>query len=49
MVDPESDDPRVVGVRRLVDAVAAEPRLLAAPVQTVGVKGWDGMVLALVV
>ncbi|MEO8689383.1 MAG: O-methyltransferase [Solirubrobacteraceae bacterium] len=49
VVDPESDDPRVVGVRRLVDAVAAEPRLLAAPVQTVGVKGWDGMVLALVV
>ena len=49
VVDADSDDPRVVGVRRLVEAVAAEPRLVAAPLQTVGVKGWDGMVLALVV
>jgi predicted O-methyltransferase YrrM len=49
LVDGESDNPRVVGVRRLVEAVAAEPRLVAAGVQTVGVKGWDGMVLALVV
>ena len=49
VVDAESDDPRVVGVRRLVEAVAAEPRLVATGVQTVGVKGWDGMVLALVV
>jgi predicted O-methyltransferase YrrM len=49
VVDPDSDDPRVVGVRRLVEAVAAEPRLVATGLQTVGVKGWDGMVLALVV
>jgi predicted O-methyltransferase YrrM len=49
LVDPDSDDPRVVGSRRLVEAVAAEPRLLATGLQTVGVKGWDGMVLALVV
>jgi predicted O-methyltransferase YrrM len=49
VVDAGSDDPRVAGARRLIDAVAAEPRLVAAPVQTVGVKGWDGMVLALVV
>jgi hypothetical protein len=49
VVDAGSDDPRVVGVRRLVDAVAAEPRLVATGLQTVGVKGWDGMVLALVV
>jgi predicted O-methyltransferase YrrM len=49
VVDAASDDPRVRGVRRLVEAVAAEPRLVAAGVQTVGVKGWDGMVLALVV
>ena len=49
LVDAESDDPRVVGMRRLVEAVAAEPRLVATGLQTVGVKGWDGMVLALVV
>ena len=38
----------VHGVRRLLDAVAAEPRLTATGLQTVGVKGWDGLVLALV-
>ena len=49
LVDADSDDPRVVGSRRLVEAVAAEPRLVATGLQTVGVKGWDGMVVALVV
>jgi predicted O-methyltransferase YrrM len=49
VVDVRSADPRVIGVRRLVEAVAAEPRLVATGLQTVGVKGWDGMVLALVV
>jgi predicted O-methyltransferase YrrM len=48
LADAASQDPRVAGVRRLVDAVAAEPRLVGAGLQTVGVKGWDGMVLALV-
>ena len=48
LVDGDSDDPRVAGARRLVEAVAAEPRLTATGLQTVGAKGWDGMVLALV-
>jgi len=48
LADASSADPRVLGVRRLVDAVAAEPRLVGAGLQTVGAKGWDGMVLALV-
>ncbi|MEA2135934.1 MAG: hypothetical protein QOC68_3843 [Solirubrobacteraceae bacterium] len=48
LVDADSDDPRVVGSRRLVEAVAADPRLTATGLQTVGVKGWDGLVLALV-
>ena len=48
LVDADSDDPRVLGMRRLVEAVAAEPRLMATGMQTVGAKGWDGMVLALV-
>jgi predicted O-methyltransferase YrrM len=48
LADASSDDPRVLGVRRLVDAVAAEPRLVATGLQTMGAKGWDGMVLALV-
>src|SRR5436190_3192483 len=48
LLDAESEDPRVRGVRRLVEAVAHEPRLVATGLQTVGAKGWDGMVLALV-
>ncbi len=38
----------VQGVREMVELVAAEPRLLATALQTVGVKGWDGLLLALV-
>jgi len=49
LADPDDDEPRVVGSRRVVEAIAAEPRLLATGLQTVGVKGWDGMLLALVV
>jgi predicted O-methyltransferase YrrM len=49
VVDEGSADARVQGVRGFVDLVAAEPRLVATALQTVGVKGWDGFVLALVV
>jgi predicted O-methyltransferase YrrM len=45
VVDADSDDPRVQGVRRLVDAVAANPALEATALQTVGVKGWDGLIV----
>ena len=48
LADPADDDPRVAGSRRVVEAMAAEPRLLATGLQTVGAKGWDGMLLALV-
>ncbi len=39
------DDDRVQGVRRFVDAVAAEPRVSATTVQTVGSKGYDGFTI----
>ena len=42
---PESDDPRVRGVRRFFEMVAADPRLEATALQTVGAKGWDGFAL----
>jgi hypothetical protein len=35
-------------VRRFLDLVAAEPRLIATAMQTVGEKGHDGFALALV-
>jgi predicted O-methyltransferase YrrM len=47
VVDPDGDA-SVQGVRRLVDAVAAEPRVSATVIQTVGTKGYDGYLLAVV-
>jgi predicted O-methyltransferase YrrM len=41
----DSDDPPVRGVRRVVDDIAADQRLEATALQTVGVKGWDGFLL----
>ena len=49
VVDETSTDPRVRGVRHFVELLAAEPRLSATAIQTVGSKGWDGFVLALVI
>ncbi|MGA3346680.1 MAG: O-methyltransferase [Terracidiphilus sp.] len=48
IVDPECDDPRVEGIRRFAARLAAEPRLSATAMQTVGIKGYDGFVLAMV-
>ncbi|MES4903420.1 MULTISPECIES: O-methyltransferase [unclassified Streptomyces] len=48
VTDPASTDPRVHGVRRFTELIAAHPRLAATTVQTVGAKGYDGFTLALV-
>jgi predicted O-methyltransferase YrrM len=48
VIDPSSTDPTVLGVRRMNELLAAEPRLSATVVQTVGSKGYDGLVIALV-
>jgi predicted O-methyltransferase YrrM len=39
------DDPMVAGTRRMFEMIAAEPRVAATAVQTVGSKGWDGLCL----
>ena len=44
----DGDDPSAAGVRAFFAAVAAEPRLRATAIQTVGIKGYDGFALALV-
>lgn len=49
VADPYSDDPDVVGTRKLIDALAAEPRVSATAIQTVGSKSYDGFAIALVV
>jgi predicted O-methyltransferase YrrM len=38
----------VQGVRRFIEALAAEPRVTATVIQTVGRKGYDGFALAVV-
>jgi predicted O-methyltransferase YrrM len=49
VADEECDDPMVLGVRRFMERLAAEPRLSATVLQTVGIKGYDGFALASVV
>jgi predicted O-methyltransferase YrrM len=48
VIDAESADPSVRGVRRFNELLAAEKRVSATTVQTVGSKGYDGFTLALV-
>ncbi len=48
VADAEDRDPSVLGVRRLVDLLAQEPRVTATAIQTVGEKGHDGLILAVV-
>lgn len=45
VVNPDSEDTYVQGVRRFNEMVAAEPRVSATTIQTVGAKGYDGFAL----
>ena len=49
VIDEGSNDESVKGIRRFIERCAAEPRVSATAIQTVGEKGWDGMVVAVVV
>jgi predicted O-methyltransferase YrrM len=49
LIEAESQDANVQGVRRLHEMLAREPRVTATTIQTVGSKGYDGFTLALVV
>src|SRR5580658_586674 len=48
VIEPGCEDLNVQGVRRFTELVAAEPRLSATVLQTVGTKGYDGFALAVV-
>jgi predicted O-methyltransferase YrrM len=48
VIDAASDDPNVIGVRSFFELLSAEPRISATALQTVGSKGYDGFVLAIV-
>ncbi|MFC4244632.1 O-methyltransferase [Gryllotalpicola reticulitermitis] len=46
VVRTDTDDARVQGVQRVVADIAVHPELEATALQTVGVKGWDGFIIA---
>jgi predicted O-methyltransferase YrrM len=48
VIDADSTDPSVIGVRRFTEMLANESRVSATALQTVGSKGYDGFVLAVV-
>jgi predicted O-methyltransferase YrrM len=48
VIDANSADPAIQGMRRFNAALAAEPRLIATAIQTVGVKGYDGFAVIVV-
>jgi len=49
VLDATTEDSLVQGVRRYNEVLAAEPRVIATAIQTVGNKGHDGMAIALVI
>jgi predicted O-methyltransferase YrrM len=49
IVGMTSDNPDVRGTQDLFDMLAEEPRVSATAIQTVGSKGWDGFIVAVVV
>ncbi|MFG2866684.1 O-methyltransferase [Streptomyces sp. NPDC048338] len=49
VVEADPDDPAVTGTREMLELVSREPRLDATALQTVGSKGYDGLLLARVV
>ncbi|HMG13063.1 MAG TPA: O-methyltransferase [Gemmatimonadaceae bacterium] len=45
VIDPDSSDPRVHGVRRFIEQLGAESRASGTVIQTVGIKGYDGFAI----
>ena len=48
VIDATSEDPSIRGVRRFNELLAADRRVSATTIQTVGSKGYDGFTIALV-
>ena len=48
VIDETTDDANVRGMRRFVEVLSRTPAVSATAIQTVGSKGYDGFVLALV-
>lgn len=48
VLEAKSTDANIVGTRKMFELVGKEPRLTATAIQTVGGKGYDGFVIAIV-
>ena len=48
LADPDTNDPRALGMRRFHELAAEQPRVEATTIQTVGSKGYDGFTMMLV-
>jgi predicted O-methyltransferase YrrM len=48
VVDEKSDDPAILGTRRLFSDMALQRGMTATAIQTVGLKGYDGFAIAIV-
>ncbi len=48
VIDGDSSDPSVQGVRSFVELLGAETRASGTAIQTVGIKGYDGFAIVLV-
>jgi predicted O-methyltransferase YrrM len=48
VVDADSKDASVQGVRRFMDMLSGESRVTATAIQTVGIKGYDGFAMGVV-
>lgn len=48
LIDASSTDPSILGISQFNELLAADPRVSATALQTVGGKGWDGFALAIV-
>lgn len=48
VLNKDSTDSRVQGVRRFVEALSASPYLDSTAIETIGVKGYDGFTISLV-
>jgi len=49
VVDSSTTDPGVQGMRRFFELVRSEPRVEATAIQTVGIKGYDGLAIVRVI
>jgi predicted O-methyltransferase YrrM len=47
VIDETSEDPSIRGVRRFNEMLAADNRVSATTIQTVGSKGYDGFTIVL--